>query len=378
MVSKACVVGTYQSKLEALASYPGMDLVLITPPYWREPGRVLRYEPLHTRGYRTYVMRQRLNGRFHVHWYPGLTNLVAQLRPDLVHIDEEPADVVAWQCQRAANLAGARTLFFTWQNLYRPVPLPFRSFQHYVFKESSAAISGNRAAHKVLRRKGYPGPISIIPQFGFDDERFTPGEPRPTDSTTRILFAGRFVQEKGVLDLMRAAHRLTGEWCVRFIGGGPLESRLRSLAADPALAGRVEVTANVPSKAMPDMMRWASVLVQPSQTRPNWKEQFGRSVCEAMCTEVPVVVSDSGELPFVAGDGGLIVPEGDVAALTVALQRLVNDPALRARIGRQGRARVQSQFTQRAVAKHTLDVYERVLGHASPFDEFDSRAHTLP
>ena len=60
------------------------------------------------------------------------------------------------------------------------------------------------------------------------------------------------------------------------------------------------------------------VSVLPSLTRPNWKEQFGRTLAEAMSCETPVIGSDSGEIPHVIGDAGLIFKEGDAQALAGA------------------------------------------------------------
>ncbi len=365
MVSKACVVGTYQSKLEALAAFPGMELTVVVPPYWREPGRVLRYEPLHTRGYRTLILPQHLNGRYHLHWYAGLTRVVERIQPDLVHIDEEPADVVAWQCQRAANLVGARTLFFTWQNILRRVPIPFRFFQQYVFDHASAAICGNQEAVRVVRAKGYRRITAVIPQFGFDERLFRPvTEPRVPGTRVRIGFAGRLVENKGADLLIRAARHVPGDVEIVIAGSGPEEPKLRALVDRLRLQSRVRFERNRPSADMPAFLQSLDILAVPSLTRPNWKEQFGRVVAEAMGCAVPVVVSSCGELPNVVGDGGLVVQEGDVDALAGALRRLIDDAALRQELGSRGRQRLLRRFTQRAIAASTHGLYARVLGHS--------------
>ena len=69
-------------------------------------------------------------------------------------------------------------------------------------------------------------------------------------------------------------------------------------------------------------MRRFDVLVGPSLTTPRWKEQFGRMLVEAMACGVPVIGSDSGEIPHVIGDAGIVVPEGDRVALCAAIARL--------------------------------------------------------
>ena len=71
----------------------------------------------------------------------------------------------------------------------------------------------------------------------------------------------------------------------------------------------------MPSTEVPAVLRALDVLVLPSLTTPSWKEQFGRVLQEAMACAIPVVGSDSGEIPHVIGDAGLVTPEGDAAAL---------------------------------------------------------------
>jgi glycosyltransferase involved in cell wall biosynthesis len=102
-------------------------------------------------------------------------------------------------------------------------------------------------------------------------------------------------------------------------------------------------------------------LVLPSRTRPNWVEQFGRVLIEAMASGVPVVGSDSGEIPNVIGDAGLVFPEGDIGRLRAHLQSLIDDPGLWAALARRGRERVQARYTQARIAAETVQVYREVL-----------------
>ena len=81
-----------------------------------------------------------------------------------------------------------------------------------------------------------------------------------------------------------------------------------------------------------------------------------------MASGVPVVGSDSGEIPHVIGGAGLVFPEGDADALRAALGRLRDDAALRAQLSEKGRARVLAQFTQAQVAAKTYQVYREMLG----------------
>src|SRR3972149_1621779 len=89
MVSKACVVGAYQRKLEEVAARGG-ELTVAVPPAWRDERGLMRLERAHTRGYDLVVEPLAFNGSFHLHYYPRLGRLIERLRPEIVHMDEEP------------------------------------------------------------------------------------------------------------------------------------------------------------------------------------------------------------------------------------------------------------------------------------------------
>jgi glycosyltransferase involved in cell wall biosynthesis len=112
---------------------------------------------------------------------------------------------------------------------------------------------------------------------------------------------------------------------------------------------------------MATFWRAIDVLVVPSLTTRNWAEQFGRVVVEAMANDVPVIGSDSGAIPEVIGDAGLVVPEGDAEALAGALERLRGDAGLRARLVQAGRRRVREAYGYDVVVRGTVQLYEDVL-----------------
>jgi glycosyltransferase involved in cell wall biosynthesis len=115
------------------------------------------------------------------------------------------------------------------------------------------------------------------------------------------------------------------------------------------------------SAALPAFYHSVDILVLPSLSRPNWIEQFGRVLIEAMACGIPVVGSDTGEIPHVIGEAGLIFPQGDSDALREQLRLLLESSALRRDIGRQGRTRVLAHFTQQQIAESTVRVYEEML-----------------
>ena len=367
MISKACIVGTYQRKLEELARLPGVALTVIVPPSWRDSRGVTRLERVHTAGYDLLVTPLALNGHFHLHFYPRLGRLLRRLRPDLLHVDEEPYNLATWQAMRLAGRLGVPACFFAWQNLYRRYPPPFRCFERYNFRHTAQAIAGNHEAVSVLRAKGYAGPVSVIPQFGVDPEIFSPGEQvlGIRDQGLVIGYAGGLVPEKGVDLLLRAVAGVgIGYWVLVIVGEGSEKARLQALAGELGIADRVRFLGRLPSTQMPEVYRSLDVLVLPSRRQRNWKEQFGRVLVEAMACGVPVVGSDCGEIPHVVGGAGLIFPEGDVAALRERLARLQGDADLRADLARRGRQRVLAHYTQAQVAAATFQVYGEMLSQS--------------
>lgn len=366
MLSKACVVGAYQRKLEELASHEGVELLVVVPPYWQEEARRIELERLHTSGYRLEVEPIRFNGHFHFFYFPGLARHIRSFRPDIVHVDEEPYNLASWHAVQLARRAGARTLFFTWQNLYRRYPPPFRWIEQYCFRSVDRAIAGNAEAVDVLRRKGFDKPVDVIPQFGVDPEVFRPlasDSPLPQgEGVFRIGYVGRLVEQKGILDLLEAAAGLQGDFRLTLVGAGPLQSDIESRARRLGIGERLQIIAGVPSREMPALYHQMDALVLPSRTRPNWKEQFGRALAEAMACAVPVVGSSSGEIPNVVGEAGLLFPEGDVDALRLQLAKLQASPQLRRSLGERGRTRVLERFTQASVARQTHRAYREMLG----------------
>ena len=182
-----------------------------------------------------------------------------------------------------------------------------------------------------------------------------------TSSPLSIGYAGGLVPEKGVDLLLRACAGLTGDWRLTLAGEGESRAELERLAAALRIADRVHFAGRIASGAMPAFYQGLDVLVLPSRTRPNWKEQFGRVLVEAMACGVVVVGSDCGEIPQVIGDAGLIFPEEDVDALRARLQHLIDDLPARERLAAAGRARVLAHFTMQQIRAQTGKIDKKIL-----------------
>ena len=363
MVSKALVVGAYQRKAAAIARL-GVELTVLIPPAWRDRRGTQLAELRPTDQYALKVIPLRLNGNYHLHYYPTLVHELTRLQPDIVHMDEEPYNLATWLGLRAAASIGARGTFFTWQNLHRTYPPPFRWLEQANYRYAALAIAGNQAAATILTQKGYRGEIAVIPQFGVDPRLFSP----PTNAQTptacfRIGYAGGLLPEKGIDLLLRACADLRGAWRLIIAGEGEQAAALRALADQLGIATQIEWRGRIASEAMATFYHDLDLFVLPSRTRPNWKEQFGRVLIEAMACAVPVVGSNSGEIPNVIGDAGLIFPEDDVTALCGLLQQLLDQPQWRQQLGAAGRTRALQHYTMAAIAEQTVGVYRRLAHH---------------
>src|SRR5579859_2443949 len=96
IASKILVVAAYRGKLDEIAARPEVErLVVVTPPAWHEPGgRKLALElPTGPLAYELRVEPIRFNGNYHLFYWPGLGRVLRDVRPDLVHLDEEPYNV---------------------------------------------------------------------------------------------------------------------------------------------------------------------------------------------------------------------------------------------------------------------------------------------
>jgi glycosyltransferase involved in cell wall biosynthesis len=362
MLSKALVNGAYQKKCEELAALPDVELIVAVPPAWREPRvGVIRLERRFTAGYQLVTLPIVFNGRHHLHFYPTFERLVRRTRPDIVHVDEESFNLATFLALRAGVRHGARCCFYNYANIDRFYPPPFNLFERYAFRHAAHAFACSAEAAAIIRRHGYAGPLTILPQFGVDPDLYAPAQRDRRNATLVVGYIGRLVPEKGVLDLVEAIARLPASIRLRLIGDGALRPAIEARITALGIGERVELHPAVPSTRVPDELRRLDALVLPSHTTRTWKEQFGRILVEAMSCAVPVVGSSSAAIPDVIGDAGIIYPEGEIDALADVLRRLADDPALRDDLGRRGRERVLAQFTQAAIARHYHHAYRSML-----------------
>lgn len=143
---------------------------------------------------------------------------------------------------------------------------------------------------------------------------------------------------------------------VLVFGRGPLESELRQAIADQGLAGKVRLMGFVDN--LPEILGCLDLLVHPADM-----EGLGVSLLQASAARVPIIATRAGGMPEAVRDevNGLLIGPGDVAGLAAAMNRLLDDAALRTRMGEAGRALVLDEFSVEAMCEGNLAIYRKVL-----------------
>jgi glycosyltransferase involved in cell wall biosynthesis len=193
--------------------------------------------------------------------------------------------------------------------------------------------------------------IVIVPELiDLDAWQVALSEAPPEEGPPRILCVAHLYPRKGVDLLLRAFARLTTDAVLRVVGVGPEGERLEQLAHDLKIANRVCFLGHLPFAGLVAEYQNAAIFALPTE-----QEGFGIVFLEAMASSLPIIATRVAAVPEVVSDGvtGLLIDPGDEAALAQALEQLLRDPALRARLGNAGRAHV-AQFAAPVVARQFL------------------------
>ncbi len=369
LVGHTYVVAENQKKLQAIAAQPGIELAVVTPTLWREP--LLRESKTHAPAGAPFAfrpIRAAWTGKEQFYWYWSLDLGMRHFRPDVLYVEQGAGSFVYAQSLIARNIFAprARAVFFTWWNLPYRARWPLREVERFNLSQTQGAVVGNQDAAGIVRDHGFKGPLTVLPQLGVDPEEF---QRRDVSDLRRELgldrftvgYVGRFVEEKGIRVLLAALARADFDFQLLMVGRGPLEDEIRAFAQAQRWGDRLKIASGVNQTEVGRYQNCMDVMVAPSLSRPFWKEQFGHVIIEAMACEVPVIGSDSAEVPRVIGDAGLVTPEGEVEALRAALSRVAASPELRRRLGQAGRRRVLENYTHQQLAQKLAGFFQNLL-----------------
>ena len=360
-----------QPKAAHLSRLPDVELRVLVPDRWREYGVWREPQPPLDTGYDFQVGRVRWPwsgpAQWYLLWYPDLARTLREFQPDIIDLWEEPWGLVsahtAWLCRRL--LPQAKIISETEQNIAKTLPPPFETFRSYTLRRADFVIGRSREAVENTHAKGYTGPAAVVPN-AVDTDLFRPLD---RDECRRALgltgfvagYIGRIVEEKGLADMVDALALCPPDVTLLFLGAGDYQTELEQRVQAAGMTDRVRFLPPRPMDELPQVMNALDTLVLPSRTTPRWKEQFGRVIIETQACERPVIGSDSGAIPEVIGEAGLVFPERDPQALAAALTELRDSPERAREMGRIGRQQVEERYTWGRVAERMREIYCEVL-----------------
>lgn len=228
-----------------------------------------------------------------------------------------------------------------------------------VHRADAVIVPSQFLANAAIAR-GFPAErVHVIPS-GIDVAQYTFRVRAPrTDGAMRLTFGGRFVEKKGVIDAAEAmaAAAAQASLICRFVGYGPMEAELRATVEQLGLAA--EIIDGRSPHVLQQVLDDTDVLLTPSKTAADGDaESLGLVNIEAQACGIPVVTTAHGGIPeAVAPGGAVLVPEGDIGALTAAVVALAQSPERWAAMGRAGSEHVRHRFRLVDRVRDVEDVY---------------------
>jgi L-malate glycosyltransferase len=372
VVSHPCTTAINQQIYAELEKQTGWKITLVVPEDWKDEfGNILKKEKWPEFAGDLISIPVWKNGNIILHLYKENWGAFLDAgRFDAIYVHNEPYALAAAQICRA----NARTLrapfgFYSAQNILKKYPPPFSWLERMVYSQSAYAFPITEAVEEVLLAKKFRGHSTVCP-LPLDPAIYRPRGPEedrrliPRDDGEVVIgYVGRIVEPKGLRTLAAALSLLRDlRWKLVVIGKGDFEETFRQLLSDEGISDRVAFLGFVPHEETPRYLSAFDTLVVPSETQPNWKEQFGRVITEAMACETPVIGSSSGEIPNLIrkSSGGLIFAEKDRVEFAKALQQMITQKQLRQKCGETGRKWVEKEVSLSAVAKKMADTFESV------------------
>lgn len=384
VASHTYIVDLNREKLRELAKLePGIEVTVVVPRRWRPGGvqyQTIETEYLDEGSFRVVpISNFSENNQGLLTFGLDLLGFLHKWRPDIIQVEQGAKALAYAQFITLNGLLGlkAKNVFFTWWNLPYDLKWPVSMLESYNLRHTDGIIAGNQDGAEILRDRGYKGSIKVMPQLGVDETLFRPqSQPELKQSLALhpdefvIGFVGRFVEEKGLFTLLKALSGLAEKcWRLLLVGRGELKNTLMEKAAQLGIKNKLLWVESVPHNEVHRYINLMDVLVLPSETSYNfktltsvgWKEQFGHVLIEAMACQVPVIGSDSGEIPHAIDEAGLVFPEGNSDKLQDCLRQVMEKGELTRYLAKRGYDRAMENYTNKALAKQQLEFYKQLL-----------------
>jgi glycosyltransferase involved in cell wall biosynthesis len=298
--------------------------------------------------------------------YLPFQRLVRDIDPQLVHFHfiSEGGRAFYWDRIGVPMVASSWGQDVIFDN--GPNPRAEKSLRRMLSHCRQVTATTHQLAEATLRYMPPGKNVHVIP-FGVDLGQFTLRQERENDDAV-IGFVKHLMPKYGpdvLVEAFALIHKARPRTRLVIAGRGPMERQLKERVAELGLSSAVELTGRIPHDQVPALMRQFDISAMPSVYD---SESFGVAAIEASATGIPVVASRVGGVSeaVVHGKTGLLVPPRDPAALANACIELIDDPALRRRMGMAGRRFVELNYIWQDNARQMEEVYRAALTGDEP------------
>ena len=262
-------------------------------------------------------------------WRRAVEAVLAELEPDLVHAHFGPTACELTEITIAADIPLVASLYGV-DAAVLPYLAQWRGAYERLFDAGALFLAEAPEMRKKVIAAGAPADRTVIQPIAIDMTHYPRWTPPPQP---RVLFAGRFIEKKGLLDAIAAfarARRQHPAARLTIIGDGPDETDARTLVDRLGCGGVVEFVGSKPHRELIAMLAAATVLIHPSATAADGDSEGGAPtiLLEAQAIGTPIVSTRHADIPHVApeGPGVRLCAEHDVAGLSEALVAMLETP----------------------------------------------------
>ncbi len=355
---------------EAIANHPGIWLRVLAPKKGFNPMRQTFLEiPEPYLGDYELVTGNVFNSQKEISgpYRSGLFKEIRRFKPDVIHIFNEAKSNLLLQALVYRNWfhRKAKVLFFGFENIVRPSASAMGQWKwEYVCKYVDGGAYANSEGMNKLFALGLPKSNVHLTYWGIPLTQFRPERNEEfrkklgVNSKFLIGYVGRITQDKGIWTILHAMKYVPHDVECLIVGDGPWSEIFQEKRSAYNLENRIHWIKRVDDFEVPHYLNAMDAFVLASEETEHWKEQFGRVLAEAMACGLPVIGTDSGAIPEVIGDAGIIFHEKDPAALASAILDLYEHPETRRNFAEKGIKRSNELFSCDAFASKLVSIYK--------------------
>ncbi len=390
-----------------MAMFEEFEIVLITSSKSIEGGgQDMQVVPYEGSLFSHLVLSAWLDGKPNSYRLKKLSDVLVQLSPDIILLEEEYWTNIAEQVvsikkkflpQTKLVLLSCENICHAWEseakNLYQKLRFGvFHTVERLVIPELDGLIfqfdNVWQTFNERMNQLGFKGLRGAFPQLGVDHEYFLgvdvdkvlaiKQEHKLISVQEGIIkrsfvfgYVGRITRDKGVEDLIQAFINIyqTG-MKLMLVGNADKEYllKLKNYVKSQNMQDNILFLPAVAPEDIPVYLNSMDVMLLLSHTTPEWKEQFGRVLVEAMAAGTVVIGSNSGAIPSVIKNAGIIVEERNLASIEKAMKIVYKHRALRKQLQELGTHRAKREFSYRSIARQTIEFLCQVLEGDNSFD----------